>query len=147
MDTMQNFARSLAAMFREELGFYRSLYVLLDRQRDWLKYERDSRILDIYTDIEKLKKRIQESQDKITGVRERNETQFRVALEAPEVARLVDNITSLINKCVEVVAENESIAETKSERLRSELAGLADGRQFYAALEPETAPRFVDQKK
>ena len=75
--TDQSFSRSVAALLREELGFYRSLYVLLDRQRDWLKYEKDSRILDIFNDIEKLKTRIQESQEKILQLSRKNPQSFR----------------------------------------------------------------------
>jgi len=145
--TDQGFSRSLAALLREELGFYRSLYVLLDRQRDWLKYERDSRILDIFDDIEKLKSRIQESQVKIQDVRRNNEQLFGQALETPEVGRLVENIISLINKCVELVGENESLASAKRDRLKIELAELANGEQFYGALKKEAPPRFVDQKR
>jgi flagellar biosynthesis/type III secretory pathway chaperone len=145
--TERDFQRSLATMLREELGFYRSLYVLLDRQRDWLKYERDSRILDIIEDVEKLKKRIQESQDKILAVRQKNQKLFEQALAAPDVARLVDNITSLINKCVELAGENEAIASTKQDRLKAELTELADGGKFYQSLKTASAPRFVDQKR
>lgn len=145
--TDRDFQRSLATMLRDELGFYRSLYVLLDRQRDWLKYERDSRILDIFEDIEKLKKRIQESHDKILNVRRQNRQLFEQALAAPDVTRLVDNIVSLINKCVELAGENESIATAKRDRLKAELSDLADGGKFYRALKTETAPRFVDQKR
>ena len=145
--TDHGFSRSLANLLREELGFYRSLYVLLDRQRDWLKYEKDSRILDIFNDIEKLKTRIQESQQKILDVREQNQLVFQQALETPEVTRLVDNIVSLINKCIEVVAENETIAKTKRERLKVELAELADGARLYETLRPSLSPRYVDEKK
>jgi len=145
--TDQGFTRSLAALLREELGFYRSLYVLLDRQRDWLKYERDSRILDIYSDIEKLKSRIQESQAKILNVRQNNQRLFGLALETPEIGRLVENIVSLINKCMELAGENESLASAKRDRLKAELADLANGEQFYGALKKESPPRFVDQKR
>lgn len=138
----------MAAMLREELGFYRSLYVLLDRQRDWLKYEKDSRILDITDDVEKLKRRIAESQEKIAQVRQQNPQLFNQALETPEVARLAENITSLITKCVEVVGDNESIAERKRQRLQQELAGLAAGERFFAgARNKPLPPRYVDQEK
>lgn len=143
----RDFSRSLAALFREELGFYRSLYVLLDRQRDWLKYDRDSRILDIYDDIEKLKRRIQVSQEKILHVHRKDERIFGQVLETPEVTRLVDNIVSLLNKCLELVGENESIAGAKRERLRAELSELADGERFYGALKRQVPPRYVDQKR
>ena len=145
--TDRDFQRSLATLLRDELGFYRSLYVLLDRQRDWLKYERDSRILDIFEDLEKLKKRIQESHEKILGVRRKNQQLFEQALVAPDVARLVDNIVSLINKCVELTGENESIATTKQDRLKAELSELVNGGKFYNALKTDAVPRFVDQKR
>ena len=145
--TDQNFARSLAALLREELGFYRSLYVLLDRQRDWLKYEKDSRILDIFDDVEKIKARIQESQEKIAGVHRKSPRLFEQALDTPEVHRLVENAVSLISKCVEVVAENESIAQGKRERLQTELRELADGERWYGALKSPSAPRYVDETK
>jgi flagellar biosynthesis/type III secretory pathway chaperone len=149
MTTLANrdFQRSLASLLREELGFYRSLYVLLDRQRDWLKYERDSRILDIFEDVEKLKKRIQESHDKILQTKQHNAQGFEQALTAPDIARLVDNIVSLINKCVELAGENETIAVAKRDRLKTELSELADGGRFYTALQTKAAPRFVDQKR
>jgi len=145
--TDRDFQRSLAALFREELGFYRSLYVLLDRQRDWLKYERDSRIIDIFEDIGKLNKRIQESHDKILNVRQTNREAFEHALAAADIARLVDNIVSLINKCMELAGENETIAAAKRDRLKAELSGLSDGGRFYGSLRTKAAPRFVDQQR
>jgi len=145
--TDQNFARSLAALLREELGFYRSLYVLLDRQRDWLKYEKDSRILDIFNDVDRLKARIQESQEKICSIQKEHPRSFAQTVETPEVRRLVENVVSLISKCVEVVAENESIAHSKRERLQAELRELADGERWYGALKPPSSPRYVDEKK
>jgi methionyl-tRNA synthetase len=123
------------------------LYVLLDRQRDWLKYEKDSRILDIFNDIEQLKARIQESQEKIFNVRQKNPQLFQQALATLEVQRLVENIVTLINKCVEVIADNESIAQGKQERLKAELQELADGARWYDALRPQAQPRYVDEKQ
>jgi hypothetical protein len=144
--TEQGYQRSLAALLREELGFYRSLYVLLDRQRDWLKYDRDSKILDIFEDIEKLKNRIKQSQEKIQSSRQQQPQRFQRALAAPEISRLVDNIVTLISKCVDLANENESIATAKRDRLKSELADLTAADRFFNALKHENAPRYVDQR-
>ncbi len=145
--TEQGYQRALAALLREELGFYRSLYVLLDRQRDWLKYERDSKILDIFEDIEKLKNRIKQSQEKIQSTQQQQPQRFQRALAAPEISRLVENIVTLISKCVELTNENESIATTKRDRLKSELAELTAADQFYHTLKQKQSPRFVDQRR
>jgi hypothetical protein len=56
----------LISLLKEEYGFYQSLYVLIDKQRDLLKYDRDRKILTVYDEIRQMEKRIHESDEKIS---------------------------------------------------------------------------------
>ncbi|MCK4656015.1 MAG: hypothetical protein KAT85_03265, partial [candidate division Zixibacteria bacterium] len=88
----------LISLLKEEYGFYQSLYILIDKQKDLLKYDRDQKILSVYEEIKRMEKRIGESEQKIAELRNDNRKLFNLAATSPEVRKLVNSISTLIRK-------------------------------------------------
>ena len=52
-NAISNLEQELVRVLKEEYSFYQSLYILIDRQKDLLKFEKEEKLLDIYTEIER----------------------------------------------------------------------------------------------
>jgi len=111
----------LLELLRKEYSFYQSLYLLIDKQKDLLKYERDQKLIDLYDEIEKAEKRILESEEKISQLRNANRKIFNLAATSPEVKKLVNSIATLIKKNLAIIKENEDFAINKRNRIHEEL--------------------------
>ncbi len=111
----------LLELLRQEYSFYQSLYLLIDKQKDHLRYERDQKLLELYDEIEKAEKRIASSEEKIAQLRSANRKIFNLAATSPEVKKLVTSIATLIKKNLAILKENEEFAENKRHRIREEL--------------------------
>ncbi|HUV30199.1 MAG TPA: hypothetical protein VMY05_03785 [Acidobacteriota bacterium] len=149
MDTnaITQLEQGLIAVLKKEYSFYQSLYILLDKQRDVVKYDKDENLLDLYAEIERCQCRIRESEAKITAIRETSPQLFRVASVHPEVKRLVNCIITLVKKNIRLVAENEQYARDRHERIRAELEELRSSQkilQYMGNVDP--LPHFVDGK-
>lgn len=141
--------RELIGVLKQEYSFYQSLYILLDKQRDLLKYDKDESLLDLYAEIERCKKRISASEEKIEGIKNRDPRMFKVAAISPEVKRLVTSIITLVKKNVSLVESNEEYLKGRHQRIRQELAELKNSRkilQYMRDIEP-ISPQFVDGRK
>jgi hypothetical protein len=139
--------QELIRVLKEEYSFYQSLYILIDKQRDLLKFEKDERLLDIYTEIERCHKRILESEEKVGTLRRSNPKIFHLAASAPEVKKLIQSILTLIKKDIDLVKENEEYASSRYNRIREELQKLQQSSNIVKYIrEWEAAPQFVDKK-
>jgi hypothetical protein len=85
----------LVATLKEEYSFYQSLFIVLDKQRDHIKYEKEQKVVDLFGEIERVLARIRESEKAIAGLRAENKNLFNLAASAPEVRRLVNSIVTL----------------------------------------------------
>lgn len=141
--------RELIGVLKQEYSFYQSLYILLDKQRDLLKYDRDENLLDLYAEIERCKKRIIASEEKIEAIKNRDPRMFKVAAISPEIKRLVTSIITLVKKNVTLVESNEAYIKDRHQQIKRELAELKNSRkilQYIRDMEP-TPPQFVDGHK
>lgn len=137
----------LIRVLKEEYSFYQSLYILIDRQRDLLKFDKEEKLLDIYTEVEQCHKRIQESEQKITGLRQGNPKIFTLAASAPEVRKIAQSITTLIRKNMDLIKSNEEYASERYERIREELKNLQLSNKVLKYFKDvEVEPQFVDRK-
>ncbi len=137
--------QDLVRILNEEYSFYQSLYILLDRQRDLIKYDRDEHLLDLFAEIERCHLRIKESERKVAEIKERAPSAFQSATLAPEVKKLVNCITTLIKKNMTLVNENEGYVRDRHERIRKELEELRSSDKILQYLrQAETSPQFVD---
>ena len=90
--------QKLLKILKEEYSFYQSFYILLDKQHDIIKYDRDDNLLDLYAEIERCQRRIRESEDKVTAIREADPRLFRLASVYPEIRKTVNSIITLVKK-------------------------------------------------
>ncbi len=121
----------LIALLKEEYGFYQSLYVLIDKQKDLLKYDRDDKILAVYEEIKRMEKRIGESEVKIADLRNGNRKLFNLAATSPEVRKLVNSIATLVRKNISMIKENEEFANERYQRIKEELEALKNNRKLF----------------
>ncbi|HVP07713.1 MAG TPA: hypothetical protein VMS71_07720 [Candidatus Acidoferrum sp.] len=137
--------QDLVRILNEEYSFYQSLYILLDRQRDLIKYDRDEHLLDLFAEIERCHLRIKESERKVAEIKERAPSVFQTATLTPEVKKLVNCITTLIKKNMTLVSENEGYVKDRHERIRKELEELRNSDKILQYLrQADASPQFVD---
>ena len=139
--------RELVQVLKEEYSFYQSLYILIDKQRDLLKFEKEEKLLDIFTEIERCHQRIQESEDKIAMMRQNNPKLFNLAATAPEVKKIAQSIVTLIRKDIDLVKKNEEYASSRYGRIQEELVNLQRSNKIVKYIrEAQESPQFVDKK-
>lgn len=140
--------RQLVSILKEEYSFYQSLYILLDKQRDMIKYDKDDKLLDLYAEIERCRRRIAESEEKITKMRSAHPDGFANLSNHPAIRKLVNSIITMLRKNMALVEENEGVVKERYNRIRSELEQLKNSSkilQYLATSEP--SPQFVDGRK
>jgi len=139
--------REIVFVLKEEYSFYQSLYILIDKQKDMIKYEKDEKLLDLFTEIERCHRRIQQSEDKIAILRDKNSKLFHIAAASPEVKKLVNSIITMVKKNVGLVDENEQYLKNRHERLKAELNELQNSSKILKYIrDAEPSPHFVDGK-
>jgi len=140
--------RQLVNILKNEYSFYQSLYILMDKQRDMIKFDKDDKLLDLYAEIERCRRRIVESEEKIAAIKAANPTGFAGLSTHPTVQKLVNSIVTLVKKNMALVKENQGEVNGKYERVKTELEQLKNSTkilQYLAATEPD--PQFVDGHK
>lgn len=148
MNEITRLERELIFILKEEYSFYQSLYILIDKQKDMVKFEKDEKLLDIFTEIERCHQRIQESESKIAALKEKNPKYFHIAATAPEVRKLVNSIITLVKKNIDIVKENQDYLQDRQIRLKTELKELTNSHKILRYIrENEPASLFVDNKK
>jgi hypothetical protein len=146
-NAINNLEQELLRVLKEEYSFYQSLYILIDKQRDLLKFEKEDKLLEVYTEIERCHRRIQESEQKVTALRGDNPKLFNLAASAPEVKKVAQCIITLIRKNLELVKENEEYAANRHDRVKEALKELQHSAKIVRYIRDlEVAPQFVDKK-
>ncbi len=147
-DVLQRIEKDLIRILNEEYSFYQSLYIMLDKQRDIVKYNKDECLLDSFAEIERCHMRIRESEQKLTEIRNGYPSQFRSASSNPEVKKLTNCISTLVKKNIDLVNENEAYVKDRRDRLQQELENLKNsGRILQHLRQYEPSPQFVDSKE
>lgn len=140
--------QALLKILKQEYSFYQSLYILMDKQRDLMKFDKDENLLDLYAEIERCQRRIKESEAKVTMIRQKNPKLFRLASVHPEIKKMINSIVTLVKKNMKLVEENKEFLSNRHERIRVEMDELKNSRkimQYLSAAEPP--PQFVDGKR
>lgn len=122
--------KHITGILKEEYSFYQSLYVLLDRQKDMLKYSNENKLLEIFSEIERCYLRIKKSQDKINSIKEQNPKMFRLAILTPTVRKIFNGISTLLKKCQNIVNENEEYVKQRYERIQNEIGLLKNSEKL-----------------
>ncbi|HKK21829.1 MAG TPA: hypothetical protein VJ983_10185 [candidate division Zixibacteria bacterium] len=137
--------RELVTILKEEYTFYQSLYVLLDKQKDLIRFNKDEKLLDLFAEIERCHMRIKKSEEKITSLRERNPKLFKLAAISPDIRKVLNGIITLVKKSISVVSDNEEYLTTRYERLKEELGELKNSEKILQYVQSEKpSPQFVD---
>lgn len=140
--------RDLTRILNEEYSFYQSLYILLDKQRDLIKFDKDEHLLDLFSEIERCHLRIRESEQKVAALRGKNPSAFRVAAANPEVKKLVNCIVTLVKKNIALVHENEDYVRERHDRIKQELEALKNsGKLLNYFQEADPSPQFVNGQR
>jgi hypothetical protein len=134
----------LLELLRQEYSFYQSFYLLLDKQKDHLRFERDQKLVDLYEEIEKAERRISESEDKVAKLRAENRKIFNLAAASPEVKKLVTSIATLIKKNLTLIKENEDFAKNKRRRIEEELEQVKKMYNLMAYKKRDSKAQIID---
>jgi hypothetical protein len=148
LNAISELEREILQILKDEYSFYQSLYMTLDQQRDSIRYQKDDRLLDLFAEIERCKRRIRESEDKVSALRSKNPQMFKVAAVHPQVKKLVNSIVTLVKKNMHLVSENEDYLKGRYDRIKRELSELRNSEkilQYVREIDP--SPQFVDGKK
>lgn len=139
--------QKLISTLKEEYSFYQSLFILVDKQRDHIKYDRDQRVVELNNEVERLYRRITESETTISGLRDGNRKLFALAASAPEVRRLANSIATLVSKSLKLIAENRSTADGKYHAIREKLSELQRSTKIAEYLrKPVGEPCYLDKR-
>jgi len=139
--------QELLRVLKEEYSFYQSLYILIDKQRDLLRFDKEEKLQEIYADIEKYHARIAESEKKMSVLRHDNPRLFNLAASAPEVKKVAQCIVTLVRKNIDLIRENEDYANVRYERLKEELKNLQNSSKIIRYInDKETSSQFVDRR-
>lgn len=143
MNAITQLEKDLLSLLKEEYSFYQSLYILLDKQRDLIRFDKDDLLLDLYAEIERCQRRIKDSESKINDIRTRNQQMFRVAAATGEVRKLVTSIAALVKKNMDVVSENEAYVKERHEKIRRELEDLKTSDKVLQYFS-DSSPHLID---
>ncbi|MFQ6007520.1 MAG: hypothetical protein ACE5K8_01065 [Candidatus Zixiibacteriota bacterium] len=147
-DKLKQLERELLIVLKEEYSFYQSLYILLDRQRDLIKYNSDDRLLDLFMEIQRCHERIKKSEEKVAALKDRNSEAFRMVALLPEVKKIVNSIVTLVKKNMNLVSECRDYMKGRYDRIQAELDELKNSHKILQYLrDVEPAPQFVDRKQ
>ena len=110
--------KELVLILKEEYTFYQSLYVMLDKQKELIRFNKDEKLLDLFAEIERCHLRIKKSEEKITALRQKDPKLFKLAAISPEIRKVLNSIITLVKKSISVVSDNEEYLNSRYERLK-----------------------------
>jgi hypothetical protein len=146
MNTLRD-RRQLAGVLEKELGFYRKLFVLLDRQRDHLRSHQDDALPGDITTVGEICGRIEESERLVTETRLGHAELFAGWMQTPEIEELTSKIREIAGRCQETATACERMAGERLEEYKAALGHMGRGRSLLASMAaPPDNPRFVDQR-
>lgn len=139
--------QELLTVLKDEYSFYQSLYIMLDKQRDQIKFDKDDRLMDLFAEIQRFHARIKSSDEKIALLGARSPKIFEMAVVLPEVKKLTNSIATLIKRSIAIVTECEEYIQSRHERIREELNKLKNSHKIIKYIaDADTSPHFVDGK-
>ncbi|MEW5876237.1 MAG: flagellar export chaperone FlgN [Candidatus Zixiibacteriota bacterium] len=138
---------TLAAILAQELKLYRELYILADRQRDWLEDRANVNLCDLLDETAAIQTRIEESEGSIQALRDQVGARFEDWSQDPSVAAYLDRIQELIARTREIIQSCLTLAEQKKAAFRDELNRMGVGRLLLKQMGGQSElARFVDHR-
>ena len=137
----------LIHILSQEVDFYRALHLLIERQREWLTSESNVRICDVFSEIDRIKSRIEQSERSLSEARLSAPEEFTAWVRTPEAQTRLDRIAQSIVAAQEIVTECIAQARTKRARYQRGLNQMGHGRRLLAMLAPqEDGPLYLDAR-
>ncbi|MBD3297473.1 MAG: hypothetical protein GF341_02380 [candidate division Zixibacteria bacterium] len=139
--------RQLTNAIADELTFYRELFFLTDKQRDALQQDSPGDIPDIQQEITAVQSRIEQSEQTLRQLRDQSPDEFDRVIRSAPVAAALANITELIKRTQDVVADCAQIAARKKAEYQTELGQIGVGRMLLSGMNKSAGePQFIDQR-
>ena len=123
-DATNELHRELVYRLKRELTFYRSLFILIDRQREAAERGDEAELALRYGELRTLLKGLSESQFAIQVLREKEPTLFEQAAQLPPIPELVQQASEILTSSLEAVKDSTRSARHHYQRLQAELAKL-----------------------
>lgn len=113
----------LVEFLNGELGFYRSLCSLMQKQRDRMARGDDRELPADLEEIGFLQKQIEAGEALLRRAREDGGDQFAEWLTQPDVSDIVKRIAAIVSRCRNLTMECERLSQDRldSEPLRSDI--------------------------
>ena len=108
------------------MNFYRSFYVLLDRQRDRLTRGLERELGEDLAEIETFQQRIEASERAIARVRNDAPAQLAVWMQSNVAAEAARKITDMVQRCRTLVDECQRLTRERAAEYRHGLSSMAE---------------------
>ncbi|HUU45413.1 MAG TPA: hypothetical protein VM118_06730 [Acidobacteriota bacterium] len=139
--------RHLSTLLEGELGFYRRLFMLIDRQRDRLQSDPERQLVEDFEAIREMRKRIEASEDLVAQIRSDQEQAFDDWARTPEIIDLQEKIAKLVAECHQAAVDCGRLVQDRLAAYRVELADMDKGRRLLASFTfAGEGPRYVDKR-
>jgi len=146
-NSISQLERELIFVLKEEYSFYQSLYLTLDKQRDSVKFNKDERLLDLFSEVDRCHQRIQMSEKKIALLREKDPKSFKIAVVHPDIKKIVNSISTMVKKNMNLITESEEYLNERYKRIKEELGELKSSDKILKYVSDSSpVPQFVDGK-
>lgn len=147
-DATEELRRELAYRLVKELRFYRSLYVLVERQRDAAQRGAEADLALSYGELDAIMGGLKESQFAIAAMREKEPALFvRASQESP--------IPDMVNEARDILAETHRVLKQGTDAVRKHCKKIQDelsilGREhsaLHAYAPPPDAGQILDGRR
>jgi hypothetical protein len=144
-NAVRELQHELVYRLKRELTFYRSLYVLIERQRSAASGGADDKLAVSYAELGTIMGGLRESQFAISEMRKKEPTLFLRATQIPPVPQLVKEAEEILTATRAVLEEGAKVARDQYARLQVELGELTAGhRALRSQKGAATAGRRLD---
>ena len=144
-NAVRELQHELVYRLKRELTFYRSLYILIERQRDAAAEGALRRLALSYAELNTIMGGLRESQFAIAEMRKKEPTLFERAVQISPVPDLVKEAEEILTAARAALEEETRVAHEQYARLRAELGALTEGhRALRSRSAAATAGKLLD---
>lgn len=123
-DACRELQRELVYRLKRELTFYRSLYVLIQRQRDAALRGAEADLARSYGELDTILAGLRESQFAIAALKDKEPELFAKATRVDPVPELVTQAHEVLEATKTALAEGQQAAKAHYRKLQAELSRL-----------------------
>jgi hypothetical protein len=135
-DACRELHRELVYRLKRELTFYRSLYILIQRQRDAALRGAEAELAISYGELDPIMGGLKESQFVISAMREKEPKLFERAASLNPVPELVGQAHDILRATHNALEEGTTAAKEHYRKIQAELARLSKEHATLKAYRP-----------